>query len=148
VGCRSPVLGQTPAVGGAGATALAWRSSSPGRLTTRSGSVTVGRDAFLDRYAQATQEPATAVTEITNERSCRSIPVQWAWLDLNLRLHPYSEIDGSALCGPAFPQVAIERQGRRDAFLAASFQAAQARQMTLPRPRLQDGSRWAALASP
>jgi hypothetical protein len=37
-----------------------------------------------------------------------------------------SGIEGSALCGPAFPQVAGERQGRRDAFLAVSFQAVQA----------------------
>src|SRR5215216_5103120 len=37
-----------------------------------------------------------------------------------------SGIEGSALCGPAFPQVACERQGRRDAFLATSFQAVQA----------------------
>jgi hypothetical protein len=28
-----------------------------------------------------------------------------------------SGIEGSALCGPAIPQVALERQGRRDAFL-------------------------------
>ena len=32
-----------------------------------------------------------------------------------------SGIEGSALCGPAFSQVAGERQGRRDAFLATSF---------------------------
>ena len=31
-----------------------------------------------------------------------------------------SGIEGSALCGPAFPQVACERQGPRDAFLATS----------------------------
>src|SRR4029450_9715852 len=31
-----------------------------------------------------------------------------------------SGIEGSALCGPAFSQVAGERRGRRDAFLAAS----------------------------
>src|SRR5215213_9507474 len=32
-----------------------------------------------------------------------------------------SGIEGSALCAPAFSQVAGERQGRRDAFLATSF---------------------------
>jgi len=31
-----------------------------------------------------------------------------------------SGIEGSALCGPPFSQVAGERQGRRDAFLAGS----------------------------
>jgi hypothetical protein len=36
---------------------------------------------------------------------------------LNQRPHPLSGIEGSALCGPAFPQVAGERQGQRDAFL-------------------------------
>ncbi len=39
-----------------------------------------------------------------------------------------SGIEGSALCGPAFSQVAAERQGRRDAFLATLVQAAQASQ--------------------
>jgi hypothetical protein len=39
-----------------------------------------------------------------------------------------SEIDGWALCGQAFPQVTWERQGRRDAFLAGSFQAVRASQ--------------------
>ena len=38
-----------------------------------------------------------------------------------------SGIEGSALCGAAFPQVARDRQGRRDAFLATSFQAVQAK---------------------
>jgi hypothetical protein len=38
-----------------------------------------------------------------------------------------SGIEGSALCGPAFPQVTAERQGRRDTFLATSFQAVQAK---------------------
>src|SRR5829696_7754982 len=42
-----------------------------------------------------------------------------------------SGIEGSALCGPPFPQVAAKRQGRRDAFLAASFQAVQASQTVL-----------------
>src|SRR5215207_11474063 len=42
-----------------------------------------------------------------------------------------SGIEGSALCGPAFSQVAAKRQGRRDAFLAASFQAVQASQTVL-----------------
>ena len=42
-----------------------------------------------------------------------------------------SGIEGSALCGPAFPQVARERQGRRNAFLATSFQAVQASQTVL-----------------
>jgi hypothetical protein len=37
-----------------------------------------------------------------------------------------SDIEGSALCGAAFPQVTAERQGLRDACLAASFQAVQA----------------------
>ena len=43
-----------------------------------------------------------------------------------------SGIEGLALCGPPFSQVADERQGRRDAFLATSFQAVQANQVTLP----------------
>src|SRR5215204_3394885 len=42
-----------------------------------------------------------------------------------------SGIEGSALCGPAFSQVAGERRGRRDAFLATSFQAVQASQTVL-----------------
>jgi hypothetical protein len=42
-----------------------------------------------------------------------------------------SGIEGSALCGPAFPQVAGEREGRRDAFFAASFQAVRASQTVL-----------------
>ena len=32
---------------------------------------------------------ATAIKEIADERSCRSTPVSWAWLDLNQRPHPY-----------------------------------------------------------
>src|SRR5215208_7215101 len=43
-----------------------------------------------------------------------------------------SGIEGSALCGSAFPQVTVERQGPRDAFLATSFQAVQASRVTLP----------------
>ena len=39
-----------------------------------------------------------------------------------------SGIEGSALCRPGFPQVTWERQGRRDAFLAGSFQAVRASQ--------------------
>jgi hypothetical protein len=39
-----------------------------------------------------------------------------------------SAIEGSALCGPAFPQVVRDRQGRSYAFLATSFQAVQASQ--------------------
>src|SRR5215218_1088633 len=42
-----------------------------------------------------------------------------------------SGIEGSALCGSAFSQVAGERQGRRDAFLATSFQGVQAGQAGL-----------------
>ena len=42
-----------------------------------------------------------------------------------------SGIEGSALCGAAFSQVARERQGPRDAFLATPFQAVQADQVTL-----------------
>src|SRR5215216_4110481 len=38
-----------------------------------------------------------------------------------------SGIEGSALCAPAFSQVAGERQGRRDAFLATSFYTVQAK---------------------
>jgi hypothetical protein len=38
-----------------------------------------------------------------------------------------SGIEGLTLCGPAFSQVTVERQGRRDAFLATSSQAVQAR---------------------
>src|SRR5215217_8046563 len=40
-----------------------------------------------------------------------------------------SGIEGSALCGPAFSQVAGDRKGRRDAFFAASFQTVQASQV-------------------
>ena len=32
---------------------------------------------------------ATAIEETTEERSRRSSGVQWAWLDLNQRPHPY-----------------------------------------------------------
>jgi hypothetical protein len=42
-----------------------------------------------------------------------------------------SEIEGSALCGPAFSQVTTERQRRSYAFLATSFQAVQASQADL-----------------
>ena len=42
-----------------------------------------------------------------------------------------SEIEGYALCGPPFSQVAAERQRRRDAFLAALLQAVQASQADL-----------------
>jgi hypothetical protein len=47
-----------------------------------------------------------------------------------------SGIEGSALCGPPFPQVTAERQGRRDAFLATPFQAVQANKVTLPLVRV------------
>ena len=45
-----------------------------------------------------------------------------------------SGIEGSALCGPPFPQVVGERQERRDAFLAGSFQAVRASQAGLTAP--------------
>jgi hypothetical protein len=48
-----------------------------------------------------------------------------------------SAIEGSALCGPAFPQVVRDRQGRSYAFLATSFQAVQASQA---KPTLPSGS--------
>jgi hypothetical protein len=38
-----------------------------------------------------------------------------------------SGIEGSALCGPPFSQVAHDRKGRRDAFLATSVSAGQGR---------------------
>jgi hypothetical protein len=59
-----------------------------------------------------------------------------------------SGIEGSTLCRPAFPQVAGERQGPRDAFLATSIQAVQAdpRYATLVRDPGWP-SRCAALAS-
>jgi hypothetical protein len=43
-----------------------------------------------------------------------------------------SATEGSALCGPPFPQVAGERHGPRDAFLAASCQAVQAARTPAP----------------
>jgi hypothetical protein len=59
-----------------------------------------------------------------------------------------SAIEGSPLCGPAFSQVVRERQGRRDAFLATSFQAVQANKSTLPLVRdSRMASLCAALAS-
>jgi hypothetical protein len=53
---------------------------------------------------------------------------------LEPQISSLSGIEGSALYGPAFPQVACERQRRRDAFLAASFQMVQASQAGLQRP--------------
>ena len=49
-----------------------------------------------------------------------------------------SDIEGSALCGPAFSQVTRERQGRSYAFLATSFQAVQAGCSTRLAPGLKD----------
>src|SRR4029450_14157157 len=43
-----------------------------------------------------------------------------------------SGIEGSALCGPAFSQVAGERQGRRDAFLASRSKWFRQAQVALP----------------
>ena len=52
-----------------------------------------------------------------------------------------SAIEGSALCGPAFSQVARDRKGRSNAFLATSFEAVQASWAILS-PRLRaDSSR-------
>jgi hypothetical protein len=37
---------------------------------------------------KATQGPAATITKIADEQSRRSMPVRWAWLDLNQRPHP------------------------------------------------------------
>jgi hypothetical protein len=51
-----------------------------------------------------------------------------------------SGIEGSALCGPAFSQVAAERQGRRDAFLATLVPSGAGKPgYATPRPELQNG---------
>jgi len=54
-----------------------------------------------------------------------------------------SAIEGSALCGPPFPQVTSDRQGRRDAFVATLVQAVQARRAVLrPSSDEMKSSRW------
>ena len=68
----------------------------------------------------------------------RAQRLQALHLGLNTGLEPgtssLSGIEGSVLCGPAFSQVIAECHGRRDAFLANSFQAVRASQAGPQRP--------------
>src|SRR5512132_3724006 len=73
---------------------------------------------------QRTEQPRSNRT--SNERFRGLEPLQWGLAGLEPAASSLSGIEGSALCGPAFPQVARDRKGRRDAFLATSFQALQA----------------------
>jgi hypothetical protein len=65
-----------------------------------------------------------------NPRTTTAFPLVRASMvgleDLNLRPHPYQVSRAKRCADPPFSQVAAERQGRRDAFLAISFQAVQA----------------------
>jgi hypothetical protein len=42
----------------------------------------------LDRCAQTNSGAVAVVTDIMEECSRKSMPVRWAWLDLNQRPHP------------------------------------------------------------
>jgi hypothetical protein len=45
--------------------------------------------AFKHCCAQATRRSNRQPKETTDERFRRSMPIRWAWLDLNQRPHPY-----------------------------------------------------------
>jgi hypothetical protein len=61
---------------------------------------------------------ATAIKETNESVSARQTGVV-GLAGLEPAASSLSGIEGSALCGPAFPQVAGDRKGRRDAFLLA-----------------------------
>jgi hypothetical protein len=46
----------------------------------------------LDRCAQTNSGAVAVVTDIMEECSRKSMPVRWAWLDLNQRPHPESKM--------------------------------------------------------
>src|ERR671936_2770896 len=68
---------------------------------------------------------------------CAAIFIRQGWPPAMSHL---SAIEGYALCAPVFSQVARERQGRSNAFLASrSKRCRQARLLDAPRRGLQDG---------
>src|SRR5215212_10503339 len=73
--------------------------------------------------------------ETTDEHFRRLSGVWWAWLDFNQRPHPYQVSRAKRCADRPFPRSPWERQGRRDAFLAISSQAVQAKPCRQSRPQ-------------
>jgi len=74
-------------------------------------------DAFRDRCAQASRKQPP-LKETTGERSHRSAPVWWAWLDLNQRPHPETKI-ARVPTGSAAPRAERGRHTRFSSLVAA-----------------------------